>query len=126
MGKGGAIRWVDLTVPEADRVRAFYEAVAGWKSDPVEMGGYSDYMMSARGGGPETGICHQRGVNEYLPPVWMIYIGVEDLDESLRQCRALGGKTLGEVRDYGDDGRYCVIQDPSGAFCALYEQRPKA
>jgi predicted enzyme related to lactoylglutathione lyase len=126
MGKGGSIKWVDLTVPDAERVRTFYEAVAGWKSDPVAMGEYSDYVMTPRGGGPETGICHSRGANAYLPPVWMIYIGVESLDESLRQCLELGGKKVGEVREYGADGRYCVIQDPAGAYCALYEQAPKS
>lgn len=40
--KPGTIAWHDLTVPYADPIRDFYEAVAGWRPEPVDMGGYSD------------------------------------------------------------------------------------
>ena len=43
--KPGTISWSDLTIPNADAVRDFYSAVAGWKSMPIDMGGYSDYCM---------------------------------------------------------------------------------
>ncbi len=47
-------------------------------------------------------------------------ITVENLDESMRKCEHLGGEVLGEPRSMGKD-RYCVIRDPSGATCALYQ-----
>ncbi|HWR54329.1 MAG TPA: VOC family protein, partial [Bryobacteraceae bacterium] len=118
MGQGGAINWIDLTVPDAERVREFYETVAGWKSDPIEMGGYSDYVMSPRGGGASAGICHKRGPNADLPSVWLVYIAVANLQESLRQCKELGGSIVNEPRVMGD-GKFAVIQDPAGAICAL-------
>jgi hypothetical protein len=49
-----------------------------------------------------------------------VYITVENLDESMRQCEQLGGKVLTQPRNMGKD-RYCFIQDPAGANCALYE-----
>lgn len=102
-------------------MRKFYETVAGWIASPVNMGGYSDYTMSAVGAGPVSGICHKRGVNEGLPPVWMIYIAVADLEASTASCRQLGGKVLIEPQSPGHGFRYAVIQDPAGAVCALYE-----
>ena len=102
-------------------MRKFYEAVAGWKASPVDMGGYSDYTMSAAGGGPVSGICHKRGVNAALPPIWMIYIAVADLEASIASCRALGGKVVIEPQSAGHGFRYAVIQDPAGAVCALYQ-----
>ena len=47
-----------------------------------------------------------------------------NLDESLKQCEHLGGEVLGEPRSMGKD-RYCVIRDPSGATCALYQSGDK-
>jgi len=116
----GTIAWIDLTISDGEPVRKFYEEVAGWKASPVDMGGYSDYTMSAAAG-PVSGICHKRGVNAALPPVWMIYISVADLELSVASCRKLGGKVLIEPQDPAHGFRYAVIQDPAGAVCAIYE-----
>jgi len=59
----GSIAWIDLTVSDADGVRKFYEAVAGWKTSLTPMGDYSDNTTSAAGGTPVSGICHKFGVN---------------------------------------------------------------
>jgi predicted enzyme related to lactoylglutathione lyase len=121
LGRSG---WIDLTVPDADRVRAFYEKVVGWTNVPVDMGGYSDFCMmppGARDGdAPAAGVCHARGVNADLPPVWMVYFVVEDLDTSVEQVRALGGELLRPVKTMGR-AKYAVIRDPAGAVCALYQ-----
>jgi predicted enzyme related to lactoylglutathione lyase len=120
----GKIGWIDLTVPDATAVRDFYQSVAGWTPSDVDMGGYNDYCMHPPGDEqPAAGICHARGANAAMPPVWMVYITVEDLDESLRQCAALGGKQLGAIRSMGPTARYCVIEDPAGAVAALFESK---
>lgn len=115
----GSITWQDLTVGDAEAVRDFYQAVVGWKPESVAMGAYSDFVMNADGGGV-AGICHARGANAELPPVWLIYITVEDLDHSLEECQRRGGALVSAPRSYGG-GRYCVIKDPAGAICALYQ-----
>lgn len=119
----GSIGWIDLTVENADEVRRFYSGVAGWKSDPVAMDGYDDYcMIPSAGGDPVAGVCHKRGSNAGMPPQWMIYITVADLDHSIAKCRELGGKLIVAPRNMGNDDRYCVIEDPAGAVAALYEK----
>ena len=118
----GAVNWIDLTVPDAERVRDFYQQVVGWKATPVGMGGYDDYAMASPGSNRSTaGVCHARGVNEGLPPVWMIYITVEKLDASMSRCVELGGRVLRDPVNIGTNARYAVIQDPAGAVCALFE-----
>ncbi|HVD91675.1 MAG TPA: VOC family protein [Vicinamibacterales bacterium] len=117
--KPGEISWTDLTVEQAEQVRDFYEAVVGWTPEPLSMGTYSDFVMNANGTGT-AGICHARGSNADLPPVWLIYITVDDLDHSLDECERLGGSLVSAPRSYGG-GRYCVIKDPAGAICALYQ-----
>src|SRR5712664_793861 len=73
----GTIGWIDLTVPNAAEVRDFYQAVAGWSTTEVPMGGYSDFsMMPAPDAAAIAGICHARGTNADFPPLWLIYIVV--------------------------------------------------
>jgi predicted enzyme related to lactoylglutathione lyase len=96
----GTISWQDLTVEDAEQARDFYEAVAGWKPEPLNMGGYSDFVMSDADGMNVAGICHARG--------------------SIAECQRLGGSLVAPPRSYAG-GRYCVIKDPAGAVCALYQ-----
>ena len=118
----GKIGWIDLTVPNAEALRDFYQGVTGWTPAPVDMGGYQDFCMHPPGEPqPVAGICHARGDNANLPPVWLIHITVDDLDEAIRRCAELGGKLLIPARSMGAMGRYCVIEDPAGAVSGLFE-----
>ena len=113
----GSAGWIDLTVADAPRLRDFYSAVVGWKPSEVPMGDYADYAMSDAAGTGRAGVCHKRGINASQPGGWMVYFVVADLDASLAQCRERGGKLLVDRRK----DRFAVIEDPSGAVCALYQ-----
>lgn len=124
--QAGSIVWMDLTVPDADAVRDFYRDVVGWTSTDVSMGEYNDYGVNEPGSGKTVaGICHARGPNAGLPPVWLVYIQVEDLDVSMARCRERSGEVISGPRDMGAYGRMCVIRDPAGAVAALI-QPPQA
>ena len=117
----GSITWFDLTVPNAEEVKLFYNKVVGWNSEPVDMGGYNDFnMQSPASGETKTGICHKKGGNIDFPSQWLIYITVKNVDESAKLCRENGGKVLVKPKEMSGYGRYCVIEDPAGAVCALY------
>lgn len=118
----GSIIWVDLTVDQAQDLRDFYSEVVGWESDPVDMGGYDDFnMLSPGGGAARAGICFRRGMNADLPPSWLVYITVADLEASIRRCEELGGSLVSGPKGEAETGRYCVIQDPAGAVAALFQ-----
>lgn len=120
--QAGTIAWVDLTVPHAEKLKDFYSSVVGWKSEPVSMGDYDDYNMTdPETGEPRTGVCHKRGVNKDLPSQWMVYFFVDDIEQSVDNCKEAGGKLIAEIKSMGDLGRYCVIEDPAGVVCALFE-----
>jgi predicted enzyme related to lactoylglutathione lyase len=122
----GAVAWTDLTVPDATQVRDFYAAVVGWTHSPVDMGGYADFCMNRPGDGQTVaGICHARGVNADLPPQWLIYITVLDLDSSVAKVAAAGGRVLVPPRDLGG-ARMAVVRDPAGAVAGLYQPPPAA
>ena len=118
----GSITWIDLTVPNAEEVKDFYSKVVGWKSNPVSMGDYNDFSMIApESGKVASGICHTKGVNSKLPPQWLVYITVQNVDESAKTCKNNGGEIIVEPKNMGNYGRYCVIKDPAGAVCALFQ-----
>lgn len=120
--KIGSIGWLDLTVPDASGIQDFYKQVIGWQVESFAMDGYDDYMMKSPESGKVTsGICHARGDNAGLPAQWLVYIYVANLDASLKKCEQLGGRPLTPVKHYGNDGKYCIIQDPAGAVMALFE-----
>ena len=118
----GTIGWADLTVPDAPRLRDFYTAVTGWRADPIPMGEYDDFLMvSAATGAPVAGVCHARGANAGLPPQWLVYVTVADLDASLARCAELGGAVVTPTRGTAPAARYAVVRDPAGAVVALYQ-----
>lgn len=119
----GSIGWIDLTIDDASTLRDFYQSVVGWSVSEVSMGAYADFCMhpAGEGAGPVAGICHATGPNSGVPPVWLIYITVTDLDASLAHCSARGGEVVAGPRSIDGSGRMAVIRDPAGACCALFE-----
>jgi hypothetical protein len=123
----GSIMWADLTVEDAPRVRDFYKDVVGWTATDVDMGGYHDYCMNQPADAKTVaGVCHARGGNAGLPPQWLVYITVQDLEASIERCVAHGGSVIAPARDYGGAGRYAVLRDPAGAAFAVFEPAPPA
>lgn len=118
----GSFGWADLTVENADQIRDFYSKVIGYSHTEVDMGGYSDFCMNSPDDGQtKTGICYAKDTNNNIPPVWMLYFYVTNLDESLEKLIAGNGKIISGPKNMGS-ARYAIIQDPAGAYCALYQE----
>jgi uncharacterized protein len=117
----GEIVWVDLTVPDAEKVREFYRSVTGWEASAFVMGDYSDYVIQTpHSKRTVAGICHARGGNADLPAHWLVYIKVSNLDESVATARRTGGEVVAGPKQMGG-ARYCVLRDPAGAVFAIIE-----
>jgi uncharacterized protein len=120
-GPVGRLVWLDLTVRDADRTRDFYQAVVGWSYEAFAMGEgddrYADYVMLDAAGNATAGVCHARGPNAGLPPVWLLYLPVGDFAESRRRAAAEGGEVIHAVD--GTNHKYAVVRDPVGAHFAI-------
>ena len=122
MQKTGKIFWQDLTVENAEQVKDFYSNVVGWAFEKVNQGDYDDYnMINPEDKEVVAGICHQRGVNKTIPSQWLNYVMVENLDNSIAQCLAHGGKIIDGPKSMGQ-AKFVVIQDPAGAYLALMQE----
>ena len=114
--------WIDLTIKDAEGIRDFYAAVIGWEAEPVEMDSYQDYIMN-QDQVPVAGIYHARSVNAGIPPVWIPYFHVKCLEKSLQSCIESGGTVVCAVQSFDENKEYAVIQDPSGAVCAIWAEQ---
>lgn len=56
---------------------------------------------------------------EGVPPHWMTYIAVDDVDVALERTTANGGEIRAPAFDVPGVGRIGVISDPSGAVVSL-------
>ncbi len=115
------VSWIDIAVDDAAGLRDFYASVVGWTPQSLSMGDYDDFGMNDSSGETVAGICHAKGPNASLPPMWIPYFQVADLEGSLARCLELGGELLRPLQDMGSYGRLCIIRDPAGAVCALSE-----
>jgi uncharacterized protein len=119
----GRIAWLDLTVPDASAIQDFYRWVVECSVQRVDMadGGerYTDYNLLGNDGNPAARVCQAHGANVGLPPVWMIYLPVGDLAESLRRVQEEGGKVIKVMQGADGECEYAAIQDPVGACLAL-------
>lgn len=117
----GAIVWRDLTVPDAENIKRFYSYVVGWETKPHPMGEYDDFNIIVPDTGETiAGICHARGSNTGVPPQWLMYIEVEDIQGSIERCKEFGGAVVHGPRLMGTHN-FCIIQDPAGAVIGLIE-----
>lgn len=121
----GRILWLDLTTRDATRTRDFYRNVIQWDVRDVEMkdgdARYADYNMLDESGAPAAGVCHARGTNADLPPVWMLYLPVGSLEESMRRAEEEGGGLVRTARNSKGETQYAIVQDPVGAVFALVQ-----
>ncbi len=119
----GRIAWLDLTVPNADEARDFYQAVVGWTVRDVEKededGRYVDHVLCTPDGVPVAGIRHARGENRGLPPVWMLCLPVGDLAESLARVHEHGGEVIHTRKGPHGEVVQVAVRDPIGACLAL-------
>jgi predicted enzyme related to lactoylglutathione lyase len=119
----GQVGWIDLTVDDADERRDFYQDVVGWSSQPLAMedGAWHDHVMTDEGGNARAGVCHARGPNAGLPPVWLPYFVVDDLDARLRAATERGAELLSGPRG---TPACAILRDPGGTGFALVEMPP--
>jgi predicted enzyme related to lactoylglutathione lyase len=124
MTMSGSFIWYELMTPDADGAKAFYDAVVGWDiGDPVA--DFEGYRMIGRSDGGMAGGVLQltdemRGHGAH--PLWLGYIGVDDVDAIVSEIEARGGKALMPAQDIASVGRIAMVADPQGI--PFYAMKP--
>jgi uncharacterized protein len=114
---GGQFVWHDLMVPDPKQAEPFYTKIAGWGTTTWESP--MPYTMWTVGGTPSGGVTELPS-HAGVPPHWLAYVAVPDVDAAVAKTKSLGGTTKVEPTDIPTVGRYAVLADPQGAVFAVY------
>ena len=126
MPANGSFCWNELSTTDDGAAVKFYGELLGWefkKSDINACEGseappmvYNEIVV----GGKHVGGIYKMGP-EFggAPPHWMAYVAVDDVDAKAKQVEELGGKVCVPPTDIPNTGRFCVINDPTGATISL-------
>ena len=110
-----AFSWNELMTTDPQTAATFYGVLFGWKVDAMEMGGGGTYRVAKVGETGIGGIMKIPDDVQGMPPAWGSYVTVADLDATLAQAVALGGRVVAPAMEIPKVGRMAVIGDPQGA-----------
>lgn len=113
----GAFGWFELMTTDVNAAKKFYTDLLDWTTEDMPMENM-DYTVIKVEDDQVAGIMSMPPDSGEMPPTWGIYITVKDVDATITRAKELGGKVLVEPRDIPNVGRFCVIQDPQGAWFA--------
>jgi predicted enzyme related to lactoylglutathione lyase len=111
--------WADLTAPDTDVAKSFYNVVLGWTFDD-QGEEFGDYSIATVKGVPAAGL---GPAQEGQPNAWTLYLASDDADATAAAVREHGGTTFAEPFDVGPLGRMLVAGDPTGAAFGVWEAR---
>jgi predicted enzyme related to lactoylglutathione lyase len=114
----GAFSWCELMTSDVPAAIGFYSKLFGWTTEVYDDAGMP-YNLIKVGGKEVGGIMKTPPEAQGMPPMWGIYVTVDDVDATAKKVGELGGKILYPPTDIPTVGRFCVIQDPQGAAISV-------
>ncbi|MCE7029748.1 VOC family protein [Jiella avicenniae] len=108
--------WYELLTRDQDAAQAFYAKVVGWTIERPQMGPPGvDYRVCAAEDGPVGGIM-KMPEGAPMPPTWLIYFGVGDVDATVEKAQGLGAAVHMPPTDIPEVGRFAFLADPQGTM----------
>ena len=120
MGENNSYVWADLSTGDRPGAKKFYEGMFGWTMTPGQGKDESTYLHIMAGGKGIAGILPDAMVKPGVPPHWMPYFMVADLDASTAQAQGLGAAIYAPPMNVGEGLRIAILADPQGAVFALF------
>ena len=116
----GTPTWIDLTAPDAEAARQFYQAVFGWQYDVggPEFGGYTTARLGDRA---TAGIVGNQPDAPPMPAAWGLYFATDDINADVARAEELGAKVLYPAMTVGPFGSMATLTDPTGAQFSLWQ-----
>lgn len=125
--QAGEFVWNELATTNLQGAKDFYSKVFGWEFTDKDMGDMT-YTFIKKGDKEFGGIWSIPAEQQsQIPPHWLAYILVEDVEKSLEKARQNGATVIKPVQKAGEMGLFAIIKDPSGAHLALWQSlKPKS
>jgi len=121
----GKFAWYELMTTDTAAAGAFYNKVVGWTTQEMKGAG-GDYTIFNAAGAGIAGmlILPPEAKAMGMPPTWIGYIAVDDVDEHVTKITEAGGKLLRPAADVPGMLRFAVVADPGGAAFVVFTPNP--
>jgi len=114
----GTIGWRELMSPKPQESERFYGELFGWSIKTVPFGPTQYRLINA-------GEKQIAGIMQFdkpgIPPHWVSYVTVADVDASAKAAKDAGGTIANAPMDIPDVGRFSVLLDPFGAVSVAFK-----
>ena len=107
----GSFVWHELMTSDPAAAMAFYGSVVSWSVQHSPVPGMDYWMLKAG----EIPVCGLMSVPEDAKasgarPMWVGYVGVDDVDAATAKAKKLGGVVYRPPQDIPDVGRFSIFR----------------
>jgi len=115
--------WYELLTSDPAAAAKFYGELLGWTAKDSGQAAM-DYRLLHSGDAAVAGLMTlpAGAVKSGMPPSWLGYVSVADVDDSVARIIAAGGSLQMPAMDVPGVGRFAMVADPQGA--GLYVMQP--
>jgi predicted enzyme related to lactoylglutathione lyase len=119
VNENATMTWNELLTRDIDAAAGFYAAIFDFELEDLPETADGSYKMLKVGGRVVGGMWAMSDeVPAEVPPHWMTYFHLDDVDAGFERVRELGGEVLREPMD-SPYGRFAPVRDPQGATFSL-------
>ena len=120
----GEASWHELMTTDWAAAMKFYQDAFGWEpSDQMDMGPAGKYQMFNRPHGMIGGIMNKPPEMANVPPNWLIYFRVPDVDAAAERIKKAGGRIVSGPMEVPGGDRVLSATDPQGATFGLHQRK---
>jgi predicted enzyme related to lactoylglutathione lyase len=120
----GDVSWHELMTTDAEGAKGFYQSLFGWnETSAMDMGEMGKYHMFGRGPAPMGGMMNKPAAMAAVPPNWLYYFLVADVNAAVERVTANGGKILNGPMEVPGGDWIVQAMDPQGAAFALHQRK---
>jgi hypothetical protein len=113
----GRIVWHELVTPDPKAALGFYGELFGWTATEMDMGAMGTYTLF-KAGDIQVGGAVAPPPGKNVPPSWLGYCSVPDVEAAIATATKLGGSAMSPVIEIPNVGRFAVVLDAQGAALA--------
>ena len=118
MSGHGTFTWNELNTHDASKACEFYSSLLGWRFEEMPMPD-GVYRIAKLGDNTVAGLFEMKGKDfEGVPPHWLSYIEVDEIDKRARAAKQAGATMIREPFDVEGVGRIAILKDAVGALIA--------
>ena len=127
LNEPGALCWSELSTRDTKGAIAFYTQLFGWKAKTGGEGVNAYTECTPAGANyPVAGMIDIAAFGDrgaHVPPNWMPYFQVTDVDASFAKAKSLGAEVGVPPTAIDNVGRFAVVADPQGAMFSLFQPK---